>query len=415
MRILTYRTNLQWQSFETIEPREEPSRAPEGLGELHRVLSDVFRCSNLVILTGLGTSMHVNVDAEGNGRVPMPGKSLAPSMQDLWNAARDRDTVAFEQILVLSKFPANEQGNIEALLSYCRVAGDFQDSQEATNLIDTFVAATEAIIRDKVRFVSDSDDLSTHADFLRRLIRRSDRKARPKLFTTNYDLCFEYAARHGRYLIVDGFSHSTPQVFDSLYFSYDVVRRNIETDSLDLVPNVFQLYKLHGSVDWTMNETSHEIERDPATDAPLLVYPRNSKYELAFSQPYLEMMSALQAALRQSDTGLLILGFGFNDNHIAEPVLAAIRSNLSLQVVVCDPSLGPQQTAADAPALAGAETTNPHLGKIEYLVRQGDARLALVSARFQEIVPNLPDIAAETDLEQHLERLRNLRAYPHAT
>ena len=121
----------------------------------------------------------------------------------------------------------------------------------------------------------------------------------------------------------------------------------------DLVPNVFQLYKLHGSVDWALNIESREIERDPKTLKPVLVYPRNSKYELAFSQPYLEMMSALQTALRQSDTGLLILGFGFNDSHIAEPVLAAIRSNLSLQVVVCDPGLGPQQVAADAPLTGG--------------------------------------------------------------
>jgi homogentisate 1,2-dioxygenase len=52
----------------------------------------------------------------------------------------------------------------------------------------------------------------------------------------------------------------------------------------------------------------------------VLVYPRNTKYELAFEQPYIEMMSAFQAAIRQPETALLVVGFGFNDNHLAEPI-----------------------------------------------------------------------------------------------
>ena len=79
--------------------------------------------------------------------------------------------------LALSRFPATEEGNIEALLSYCRVAGDYQDAPGDVAVIATFVAETEAIIRDRVRFLNENDDLSTHADFLRRLVRRSDRKA----------------------------------------------------------------------------------------------------------------------------------------------------------------------------------------------------------------------------------------------
>lgn len=117
-------------------------------------------------------------------------------------------------------------------------------------------------------------------------------------------------------------------------------------------------------------------------------------------------MSSLQAALRQADTGLLILGFGFNDNHIAEPILSAINSNLSLKVAVCDPGLGPR---TDDPKKSGIDATNAHLKKIHYLIEHGDARLALISATFEEIVPHLPDIAAETDLEQHFERIRRLR------
>jgi biotin synthase-related radical SAM superfamily protein len=117
------------------------------------------------------------------------------------------------------------------------------------------------------------------------------------------------------------------------------------------------------------------------------------------------MMSAFQSAIRQSETGLLIIGFGFNDNHIAEPILSAIRSNLSLKVVVCDPMLAPNDTQHTQ----GCAATHPHISQIRYLIENGDARLSLINGTFEEIVPMLPDIAALTDLEQHFERIRMLK------
>ena len=72
---------------------------------------------------------------------------------------------------------------------------------------------------------------------------------------------------------------------------------------------------------------------------PLLIYPRATKYEMAFSQPYIEMMGAFQSSLRAPSTTMMVLGFGFNDKHLAEPILAAIKGNLSLNVIVVDPAI----------------------------------------------------------------------------
>lgn len=409
MQVFTYRSAGQWEKTRPPGENGEPVSDP-ALDEIQRSLSDCFRCNNLVVLTGLGTSLHVNVDAEkrAEGRKPVEGKRLAPTMWDLWSKVRDVTGDDFERVLALSRLPEDEQrkGNIEALLSHCKIAAEFLADQDGRETVRRFIHTAESTVRDAVRFLDPDDDVAVHADFLRRLSRRSPRKMRSRVFTTNYDLCFEYAARKGRYVVIDGFSHASPQVFDSLYFTYDIVRRDSNPDSHDFISNVFLLYKLHGSIDWMKNPATNEIEKKPDCDSPLLVYPRNTKYELAFEQPYFEMMSSLQAALRQPDTGLLILGFGFNDNHIAEPILSAINSNLSLKVAVCDPGLGPR---TDDPKKAGIDGTNVHLKKIRYLIEHGDARLALISATFEEIVPRLPDIAAETDLEQHLERIRRLR------
>lgn len=49
-----------------------------------------------------------------------------------------------------------------------------------------------------------------------------------------------------------------------------------------------------------------------------------------------------------------------------------------------------------------------YLRRIGDLIRAGDARLSLVNATFQEAIPYVPDIASETDLEKHLDRVRKL-------
>lgn len=412
MQVLTYRNGGTWR--EVKEPQEDGNgRAiPDpALAEITRNLSDCFRCTNLVVLTGLGTSLHVNVLPKTPGgvgsRTPQAGKRIAPSMADLWSACKANCGSLFEQVIALTHFPKTKGDNIEALLSHCKIAEEFLGDGDEKTLVKGFIATAEQTVRDCVRFLAVEDEVGLHADFLRRLVRRSTRKLRTKVFTTNYDLCFEYAARKGRYVIVDGFSHTTPQVFDSLYFSYDIVKRESSPDSHDFIPNVFHLYKLHGSVDWTKNKNSGEIEKDPSTQSPLLIYPRNTKYELSFEQPYLEMMSAFQTAIRQPDTGLLVLGFGFNDNHLAEPILSAINSNLHLKVVVCDPSLGPWEDKDEVKD--GTDAKHPYLSKLRYLIEHGDARLALISSTFEQAVPLMPDIAAETDLEQHYERIRLMR------
>ncbi|MFT0172905.1 hypothetical protein ACLKMY_28535 [Paraburkholderia mimosarum] len=61
--------------------------------------------------------------------------------------------------------------------------------------------------------------------------------------------------------MIDGFSHASPQVVDSLYFTYDIVRRDSNPDSHDFISNVFLLYKLHGSIDWMRNPATNEIEK----------------------------------------------------------------------------------------------------------------------------------------------------------
>jgi SIR2-like domain len=106
--------------------------------------------------------------------------------------------------------------------------------------------------------------------------------------------------------------------------------------SPDYIENVFHLYKLHGSIDWRRKGSVISRSREAKVGDPVLIYPRDSKYQEAFEAPYLDMISAFQTAMRESDTAMIISGFGFNDDHLAKPILAALEANMTMRLIVCD-------------------------------------------------------------------------------
>ncbi len=343
-------------------------------------LTDVILSENLVVLTGLGTSISVK-DANG--------KPLAPTMPDLWEAAKQKAAAEFDAVKVAVGYaPEAGMENIEHLLSRCQMSERLHPKPE----VGKFIRETEEIIVAKCRFVEEGVSLKVHEAFLRKIARRSTRLPRLRLFTTNYDLCFEAAASRTRFIVIDGFSHSMPQEFDGGYFSYDLVRRRDDREAPDYITNVFHLFKLHGSVDWCRG--GMQVQKSAKPDKPHIIYPRESKFELSYDQPFLELMSRLQMSLRQTSTGLLVIGFGFNDQHIAQPVLAAMKSNVGLKAMVVSPAL--------------EKAGNPIINEMALLIRDGDARLALVETDFEHLVAEIPDLVAATEEEQHMERLRNL-------
>ncbi|MGA2068051.1 MAG: SIR2 family protein [Thermoguttaceae bacterium] len=349
-----------------------------------RFLADLLLSENLIVFCGLGTSRCVK-DSDGN--------VAAPTMHDLWEAAKKKAGEGFDTILPKVHYTKPPEGdNIEVLLSDCQLSQNFQPDAA----VGQFITESERIIVDACSFVKDGTSLNVHELFLRKVARRSTRQPRLKLFTINYDLCFETAASRARFIVVDGFSHTHPQEFDGSHFSYDLVRRDQDRETPDYIPNVLHLYKIHGSLDWRLDGT--RIIKDPATKKPHIIYPRYSKYESSYDQPFIEMMSRLQISLRQPHTGLVIVGFGFNDYHICQPLLSAIKANVNLKAIVVDP------------AIETSTKTIPE--EIRNLIKLGDSRLALLAGGFEEFVGIIPDLVAATEEEKHRERLRKVGGVP---
>jgi hypothetical protein len=398
-----------WRAHDDVVDAEGRTSAQGSNRSVEMALHHALNASNLILLTGAGSSYC----AKNTG-----GKS-APSMATLWDAVETAATAPkFKEIIGLIPNAAKLNKNIEKLLTLCKLYSALFDDANAKKIAEFVVTAEKAIVA-RVNFVTEATELGSHRSFIRKIARRSVRKPRAKVFTTNYDLCFEFAAREQQFVVVDGFSHSVPQTYDRAHFSYDIVRREGEADPPDYIESVFHLYKLHGSIDWRRKGPVILRSQDETIGAPVLIYPRDSKFQEAFETPYLDMMGAFQSALREPDTAIVISGFGFNDDHLAMPIMAAIEANMSLRVILCDVSfLADSPLEADpAPHVIPLNATmrtigNPFFDKFKRLVAIGDQRITLLNGRFEDLAYALPDLVAQTERERHLDRMQKMREVP---
>ncbi len=367
---------------------------------------NALNATNLLVLTGSGSSLAATNDA---------AKPQPAGMNDLWTAVKAKvGDAPFETICAM--FPnAPVNGNIEKLLTLCKLYLELNQTSEAdeTTTVVKFVKDAEEAILSKVDFVDAATGLEAHSAVIQKIGRRGMRKPRARFFTTNYDLCFEEAARRHRFTIIDGFSHALDQTYDRGNFDFDIVRREQGKDAPDYIENVFHLYKLHGSVDWRRINGEIYRSKGPKGD-PILIYPRSSKYQESFEAPYLDMIGALQASLREPDTALIISGFGFNDDHLSRPILAAMEANMSMRLVVCDPAfLAAEDLASDDHVVdPELKTANSYLKAFYRLAKGGDPRVHLLNGRFSDMARALPDLVGETDRERHIARVRSLRDEP---
>jgi NAD-dependent SIR2 family protein deacetylase len=353
---------------------EPPSADLRARGDLDDWLKSCLSAHNLIVLAGSGTSLESGVGG--------------PSMDDLWAACGGvRD---FAVVLELVRQPPDDNW-IENLLSRCKVATEFLNPDDAER-VATFLAEAERVIWDRCDSFLGNANLAIHKTFLRRMARRRTRAPRLRIFTTNYDRCFETAASQLGLVAIDGFSFTSPRRFDPRFLSYDLVRRAAGTDDTNaFVEGVIHLLKLHGSVNWDQRGTDVYQADRPAT--PCLVFPAISKYQRSYVQPYLEMMTQYMTALREPNTCLAAVGFGFQDDHLAAPIEAALDSNPGLKLLVVDRSVRDK-----------SETGGSFHGRLAKRIQESGERGAmLLNATFGQFASLVPDLKALSPAEQ-LER-----------
>lgn len=345
---------------------EEKAAVKESKNRLQEHLKALLTNYNVIVLAGSGSS--IDAVAAGVG---------GPKMSELWDTIVTWD--GFEDVKTAVRY--NGLNNIEDFLSQCHNSLAFLEAASSGIVSEFIKKAEREIFQQCTEFLTGCPPLPSHEEFLDRLTKRKSRFPRPKVFTTNYDLCFECAAARRGLTIIDGFSYSQPRKFNPNFFGYDIVRRaKSPSESNELVEGVLQLFKIHGSVDWEINGSGILQTPNPHEDKRCLIYPAATKYQHSYTQPYLEMMARFLMSVREPNTTLIVVGFGFNDSHLNAPILAAIQSNPSLSLIVVDPSI--EDKADDLIGYA------PHIE----ISRYTSSRATLLNATFGQFTALIPDL-----------------------
>ena len=376
-----------WHLLKTDSDDQEKKQEAETARErLNAALLSSLQMQHVVVLAGSGTSL---------------GPVGGPSMRDLWDATTTGDQEASAAAVAKSIGYDLSNQNIEEFLSICDACLQVCDDDD----ISGFVTSCKKIILEKCSEFLDTDKLDAHKSFIHRLSRRRVRDPRLKVFTTNYDLCFERAAAAVGGVVIDGFSFMAPRCYDPRYFSYDIVRRPRTTDDQgNYLEGVFLLYKLHGSVNWArVAENVIQEKSEPTPEEACLIYPARGKYQQSFLQPHLESMSQYLAALREPNTCLVVMGFGFNDDHLAEPILAAVRSNPHLRLIVADPGIQKHHESGDAP--------NRYWQELFALAEKGED-IWFINATFQDFAGLVPDLKSLTPADRLMNAVKSVVEKP---
>lgn len=302
-----------------------------------------YQIENLLFLTGAGSSYNFG-DGDKKGKLMF---NLWDDATELVGGKENMDTFC-KAVKYADKDENGEYlKNLEKLLSLAEKAKDYitqkifitkEDVKKEWD-ISCVINEIKKMIKEECNLkIVSAESSATHEKFLNKITKRKSSIARVKLFTLNYDTLFEQAARKGNYTIIDGFSFSQPRIFSGRYFDYDVVIRDgsrIKNED-NFVPRVFHLYKPHGSVDW--EKTENNVFQNKAENIPvensLMIFPQENKYEHSYEQPFFEMMTRFQTALRLKNTTLVVIGFSFGDKHILSMINEALEQNPSFQLII---------------------------------------------------------------------------------
>jgi hypothetical protein len=151
-----------------------------------------------------------------------------------------------------------------------------------------------------------------------------------EVFTINYDLLIETALESVGASYSDGFIGNLQAGFRA-----DIVEATGTSD--DPYPSSFaRVWKLHGSLNWRVNESGKVVRTGAATSKGdvAAIYPSDEKYDESRRVPFTVLQDRFRKALAVPESLTLISGYSFGDQHLNEILFDAARRYPRSEIIV---------------------------------------------------------------------------------
>ncbi len=348
---------------------------------LQALLSEWLRMENLVVLTAAGCSVAdgwggktmgdlekavlntvKEVSALSNGAKKVIEERLASNTAEVSNITFEKWLSYLVNFVHLAR---NSPFSVE-FLEWKHPACCTDDIEELINYISKAIYAECALtLPDNLGSKDKPDDkkFPPHLAFLAKLVARDSTLGRTHLFTLNYDTLFEQAIERLSIHYFDGFSGRANARFDPSVYGLDIhYPGDVAEGRVRRFDKFLHLYKLHGSIHWRIQkgeirahhmdnrnlenykkyQTKDLVEKAawlckqdfPSNYEDFGILPTSNKFVQTLDMPYAHLFKAFQARLSVPQTFLMVLGYGFGDEHVNRIIDTALINPALIMLVV---------------------------------------------------------------------------------
>lgn len=246
--------------------------------------------------------------------------------------------------------------------------------------------------------------------FYRKLLYRNLNLPKANIFTTNYDLYSETALDRLGIHYVNGFSGGIHKYFNPTIFNYALSEKmDLSQSKWNVIDNFFYLYKIHGSVNWIIDEGSSKLFRireiqDVSYDnlkakENIMIHPTPLKHNASFGSPYSDLFREFQKKLMRNNNILITLGYSFSDEHINSLIYQAFTIPSFRLIILGDPD-----KSAEINVLKNLD--DPRIWIIGGETDEGD-KLHYFKGFIEKILPDMTNDEIDDTIENAIRTLIN--------
>lgn len=204
-------------------------------------------------------------------------------------------------------------------------------------------------------------EIAPHLAFLAKLVGRDSNLGRAHLFTLNYDTLFEQALELLGIQYFDGFTGRADAKFEPSVYGLDIYYPGeVAEGRVRRFDKFLHFYKLHGSIHWQVRgdevrarhpdlrdlvkyhalsatEKADKLQELAENMPPVGILPTANKFTQTLMMPFAHLFRLFQIRLSAPQTFLLVLGYGFGDEHVNRIIETALM-NPSLIMLVVEPN-----------------------------------------------------------------------------